>query len=163
MVETLTLDQTRAWKAAASVLDPEVPVLTVEDLGVLRRVTVNGDEATAEVTPTYTGCPAVVAIELGIETALRDAGFRPTIKRVISPPWTTDWISETGREKLRAYGIAPPLKASGKAALFSQPEVACPRCGSHKTKRISEFGSTACKAAYRCTSCAEPFDYFKCI
>ena len=163
MVETLTLDQTRAWKAAASVLDPEVPVLTVEDLGVLRRVTVTGDQATAEVTPTYTGCPAVLAIELGIETALRDAGFRPTIKRVISPPWTTDWISDEGREKLRAYGIAPPVKASGKAALFSQPDVACPRCGSLATERISEFGSTACKAAYRCIACAEPFDYFKCI
>ncbi len=163
MVEVLELDQARAWKAAAAVLDPEVPVLTVADLGILRAVDVDETgRAVAKVTPTYTGCPAVLAIELAIETALRDAGFDPVIERVISPPWTTDWISSAGREKLRAYGIAPPAKA-GKAALFSEASVDCPNCGSSETKRLSQFGSTACKATYTCCTCAEPFEYFKCI
>lgn len=163
MVTAVALDQARAWSAAAAVLDPEVPVLTVADLGVLRSVEVDEDgRAIAKVTPTYTGCPAVLAIELAIETALRDAGFEPVIERVISPAWTTDWISDEGREKLRAYGIAPPAKG-GKAALFSATEVDCPRCGSSDTARLSEFGSTACKATYRCKTCAEPFEYFKCI
>ena len=163
MVAAVALDQARAWNAAAQVLDPEVPVLTVADLGVLRSVDVDETgRAIARVTPTYTGCPAVLAIELAIETALRDAGFEPVIERVIAPAWTTDWISDEGREKLLAYGIAPPSKA-GKAALFGETEVDCPRCGSCETERLSEFGSTACKATYRCTACAEPFEYFKCI
>ncbi len=163
MVEVLELDQARAWKAAAAVLDPEVPVLTVAALGILRAVDVDETgRAVAKVTPTYTGCPAVLAIELAIETALRDAGFDPVIERVISPPWTTDWISSAGREKLRAYGIAPPAKA-GKAALFSEASVDCPNCGSSETKRLSQFGSTACKATYTCCTCPEPFEYFKCI
>ncbi|MCV6594249.1 MAG: phenylacetate-CoA oxygenase subunit PaaJ, partial [Silicimonas sp.] len=111
---------------------------------------------------TYSGCPAVLAIELAIEAALRDAGFDPVIERVISPAWTTDWITDEGREKLRAYGIAPPV-AGGKSALFDAPDVACPQCGSDDTERLSEFGSTACKASYRCRTCLEPFEYFKCI
>ena len=159
----ICLDQRRAWTAAASVLDPEVPAVNVEELGILRSVELIDGVAVAEVTPTYSGCPAVLAIELAIETALRDAGFEPRIKRVISPAWTTDWITPEGREKLRAYGIAPPVKASGKGALFSDPTVPCPQCGSEDTERVSEFGSTACKALWRCLSCAEPFDYFKCI
>ena len=118
----------------------------------------------AKVTPTYSGCPAVLAIELAVEAALRDAGFEPRVERVIAPAWTTDWITPEGREKLRAYGIAPPVKASNSIrALFGETEVVCPQCGSHETERLSEFGSTACKALYRCTACAEPFDYFKCI
>ncbi|KNG93266.1 1,2-phenylacetyl-CoA epoxidase subunit PaaD [Pseudaestuariivita atlantica] len=161
MVTDLT--EARAWSAAASVLDPEVPALTVAELGILRSVSVEGDTATARLTPTYSGCPAVLAIELAVEAALREAGFDARIERVLSPAWTTDWITEDGREKLRAYGIAPPVKASGKAALFSEPTVACPRCGSSATTRVSEFGATACQAQYRCTACAEPFDYFKCL
>ncbi len=157
------LDQARAWSAAAAVLDPEVPCVTVAELGILREVTVDGDVAIARVSPTYSGCPAVVAIELAIEAALRDAGFDARVERVLSPPWTTDWITDAGREKLRAYGIAPPVAGSGKMALFGVLTVSCPRCGSSATERISEFGSTACKAQYRCTACAEPFDYFKCI
>ena len=115
-------------------------------------------------TPTYSGCPAVLAIELAVEAALREAGFDARIERVISPAWTTDWITPEGRDKLSAYGIAPPARASGSIrALFGETGVDCPRCGSPETSRISEFGSTACKAHYRCTACKEPFDYFKCI
>ncbi|UUP16178.1 Putative 1,2-phenylacetyl-CoA epoxidase, subunit D [Nitratireductor thuwali] len=154
----------RAYRAAASVVDPEIPVVTIEDLGILRSVEVDGDTAIARLTPTYTGCPAVLAIELAVEAALRDAGFEPRVERVVSPAWTTDWITPEGREKLRDYGIAPPAKASNSIrALFGETEVACPRCGSGETARISEFGSTACKALYRCEACHEPFDYFKCI
>ena len=154
----------RAHRAAAAVVDPEIPAVTIADLGILRGVEMDGDVAVARVTPTYTGCPAVLAIELAVETALREAGFEPRVERVISPAWTTDWITAEGREKLRAYGIAPPAKASNSIrALFGETEVACPRCGSLETARISEFGSTACKALYRCQSCHEPFDYFKCI
>ncbi len=162
-VDTDTRQQ-RAYRAAAAVVDPEIPAVTIADLGILRGVEMEGDVAVARVTPTYTGCPAVLAIELAVETALREAGFEPRIERVISPAWTTDWITAEGREKLRAYGIAPPANASNSIrALFGETEVACPRCGSLETARISEFGSTACKALYRCQSCHEPFDYFKCI
>ena len=157
-------DRARAWAAAASVPDPEVPCVNVAELGILRWLRIEDGVAVAGVSPTYSGCPAVLAIELAIEAALRDAGFKPRIERVLSPPWTTDWISDEGREKLRAYGIAPPGKVSGsKLALFGEVTVTCPRCGSRDTEKLSEFGSTACKAQYRCTACAEPFDYFKCI
>ena len=160
----IALDQRRAWDAAAAVLDPEVPAVTVADLGILRSVEVSGTTATARVTPTYSGCPAVLAIEVSIEAALRQAGFEPVIERVLAPAWTTDWITPEGREKLRAYGIAPPVQASNsKRALFGDTTVPCPRCASHDTEKLSEFGSTACKAQYRCTSCLEPFDYFKCL
>ncbi|MGJ8527562.1 1,2-phenylacetyl-CoA epoxidase subunit PaaD [Maritalea sp.] len=154
----------RAWDAAALVPDPEVPCVNVAELGILRDVKMIDGQAVAYVTPTYTGCPAVLAIELAIDVALREAGFDPKIERVISPAWTTDWISEVGREKLRAYGIAPPVNGSNsKLALFGQTIVACPKCGSSETEKLSEFGSTACKAHYRCKDCLEPFDYFKCI
>ena len=157
------LDARRAWEAAARVPDPEVPCVTVADLGILRDVRLEDGVAVADVTPTYSGCPATLAIELAIEAAMRDAGYDVQINRVLSPAWTTDWITEEGREKLRAYGIAPPEGSTSKLALFGETEVTCPRCGSRRTERISEFGSTACKAQYRCRSCAEPFDYFKCI
>ena len=153
-----------AWAAAASVVDPEIPVVTVADLGILRSVKVEDGTAIAEVTPTYSGCPAVIAIELAIEAALRGAGFNVEIKRVMTPAWTTDWITEEGRAKLRAYGIAPPEKKSNSIrSLFGDTIVACPRCGASETNKISEFGSTACKALYKCAACHEPFDYFKCI
>ena len=161
---TNELEQARAWAAAAGVPDPEIPCVTVADLGILREVEVRDGKAIARVTPTYSGCPAVLAIELAVETALLDAGFDAEIERVISPAWTTDWITEEGREKLKAYGIAPPQKGSNaKLALFGETVVACPRCSSSNTTKISEFGSTACKAHYQCNACAEPFDYFKCI
>lgn len=162
------LDHTRlqqdAWNAAAQVVDPEIPAVTVADLGILRSVEMEGDVAVAKVTPTYSGCPAVLAIELAIETALLDAGFKVKIERVISPAWTTDWITDEGREKLKAYGIAPPVKASNSVrSLFGETQVECPQCGSAETSKLSEFGSTACKALYKCEACLEPFDYFKCI
>ncbi|MEM7545875.1 MAG: 1,2-phenylacetyl-CoA epoxidase subunit PaaD [Pseudomonadota bacterium] len=163
MVAVLDLDQARAYRAAAAVPDPEIPCVTVADLGILRSVDVVDGMAVAHVTPTYNGCPAVLAIELAVEAALRDAGFDARIERVIAPAWTTDWITDEGREKLRAYGIAPPVKGSGKGSLFAEVEVACPKCGADDTAKVSEFGSTACKAHYRCNVCAEPFDYFKCI
>ena len=158
-------DAKRAWQAAASVLDPEVPAVTVAELGILRDVSIDADgRAVAKVTPTYSGCPAVLAIEMAIETALAKAGFDPVIERVITPAWTTDWITEEGREKLRQYGIAPPVKAaSSPRALFGDIVVNCPQCSSSNTAKISEFGSTACKAQYQCRDCGEPFDYFKCI
>lgn len=165
MVSTATQsDQARAWAAAAAVPDPEVPCVTVADLGILRWVRIEDGVAVAGVTPTYSGCPAVLAIELAIEAALRNAGFEARIERLLSPPWTTDWVTDEGREKLRAYGIAPPAEKTGsKLALFGETTVACPRCGSEDTEKLSEFGSTACKAQYRCCACHEPFDYFKCI
>jgi len=154
----------KAWEVAAAVPDPEVPCVTVADLGILREVTMDGNVVVAKVTPTYSGCPAVQFIEDAVAEALRGAGYEARIERVISPAWTTDWITDEGREKLRDYGIAPPAKASNsKRALFGETVVACPKCGSEVTEKLSEFGSTPCKAHYRCKDCLEPFDYFKCI
>ena len=153
----------RAWDAAASVVDPEIPVLTIADLGVLREVDVRDGHVEVAITPTYSGCPAMNMIALEIELALEREGFRkPKIRTVLSPAWTTDWMSEDGRRKLKDYGIAPPLPASSRRALFGVQEVACPQCGSDNTELLSEFGSTSCKALWRCKSCREPFDYFKC-
>ena len=153
----------RAWDAAASVVDPEIPVLTIADLGVLRGVSLDGDHVEVAITPTYSGCPAMNMIALEIEIALERAGFRrPKVRTVLSPAWTTDWMSEEGRQKLRDYGIAPPQASHSRRALFGEQTVACPQCGSEKTELLSEFGSTSCKALWRCKSCREPFDYFKC-
>jgi len=153
----------RAWNAAATVVDPEIPVLTIADLGVLREVTVSDGHVEIAITPTYSGCPAMNMIALEIELALEREGFhKPSIRTVLSPAWTTDWMSEDGRRKLREYGIAPPLPASSRRALFGVQEVACPQCGSKDTEQLAEFGSTSCKALWRCKSCREPFDYFKC-
>lgn len=164
VITVISPEARRAWEAAAAVPDPEVPCVTVADLGILRDVRIEDGVAVAKVTPTYSGCPATLAIEMAIEAALLGAGFEARIERVLSPAWTTDWINTEGREKLRAYGIAPPEETSGsKLALFGEVTVHCPRCNSTATERISEFGSTACKAQYRCTACSEPFDYFKCI
>jgi ring-1,2-phenylacetyl-CoA epoxidase subunit PaaD len=153
----------RAWDAAASVVDPEIPVLTIADLGVLRDVALNGDQVEVAITPTYSGCPAMNMIALEIELALERAGIRGArVRTVLSPAWTTDWMSDEGRRKLRDYGIAPPQAASSRRALFGEQAVACPQCGSGETELLSEFGSTSCKALWRCKACREPFDYFKC-
>ena len=155
-----------ARDAAARVPDPEIPVVTVSDLGILRSVDRDGDgRVVARVTPTYSGCPATNLIEEMVLEALQEAGFEDArVESVLSPAWTTDWISAEGREKLRQYGIAPPENTSNsKRALFGEVTVACPHCGSARTERVSEFGSTPCKALYRCLSCREPFDYFKCF
>ncbi len=156
------LDRARA--VLDRVTDPELPFLNLREMGILRALTLNGDRLDVAITPTYSGCPAMDVIAIDVETALTKAGFKNFhVTRVLSPAWTTDWMSADAREKLRANGIAPPEKASGKRALFSQIETQCPRCGSPDTERVSEFGSTACKAHYRCLSCQEPFEYFKCI
>ena len=154
----------RALAVAAGVVDPEIPVLTLEDLGVLRGTERRGGEIIVRITPTYTGCPATLAIQIAVEAALAEAGLREArVETVLSPPWTTDDITEAGRRKLKAYGIAPPARGKRAHTLFGQETVACPRCASTRTARISEFGSTACKALWRCETCAEPFDYFKCL
>lgn len=150
----------------AGVSDPEIPVLTLEDLGVIRGVAVADDgEIEVTITPTYSGCPAMKVMELDLQAALAGAGFdKARIRTVLAPAWTTDWMSREGREKLSAYGIAPPAGKASRRALFGEePALACPRCGSGRTTKISEFGSTACKAHWRCDACLEPFDAFKCI
>jgi ring-1,2-phenylacetyl-CoA epoxidase subunit PaaD len=167
----------RARSAAAAVLDPEVPVLTIADLGVLRHVAVDDEgDVTVTVTPTYSGCPAMEVIEHDVAEAVRAAGFdRVTVRRVLSPAWTTDWMSDEGRRKLEDYGIAPPGAtphhsggpfaggpvAGGPVALSLS--VRCPQCGSPDTRETSRFGSTACKSLWQCRACREPFDHFKAI
>ena len=154
MVETqYTSEQIREW--LSHIPDPEIPVLTITDLGIVRDVDC-ADAVTVSLTPTYSGCPATEAIEASVMAALQEHGVDDVrIKRVLSPPRTTDWISEAGCNKLRVYGIAPPERRD-------RP-VACPRCESDNTEIVSEFGSTACKAAYRCADCLDPFEYFKCL
>ena len=154
----------RAWDAASAVVDPEIPVLTIADLGVLREVTLRDDGGVdVAITPTYSGCPAMNMIAFEVEIALERAGFaNASVRTVLSPAWTTDWMSEDGRRKLKDYGIAPPLPASSRRALFGIQQVQCPQCGSRDTELLSEFGSTSCKALWRCRGCREPFDYFKC-
>lgn len=149
-----------------SVTDPEVPVLTVDDLGIIRDLRI-GEDGMLEVviTPTYSGCPAMGVIEINIRAALQEGGFdQVRVITVLSPAWTTEWLSEAGRRKLQAYGIAPPAEASldKKALLGERRALVCPHCGSDNTEMISQFGSTACKSLFRCLDCLEPFDYFKC-
>ena len=156
----------RALEVAGQVVDPEIPVLTIADLGVLRDARVGRDGCVeVDITPTYSGCPAMNMIALQIETALARADVpHARVRLVLAPAWTTDWMTQEGRDKLRAYGIAPPASRASRRALFGmEEEVACPRCGSTETEKLSEFGSTACKALWRCTSCREPFDQFKCL
>ncbi len=148
------------------VADPEIPVLTINDLGIIRDVLTHND-GTVEVviTPTYSGCPAMQTIEVNIKAALQDKGYdRVKVTSVLSPAWTTDWMTESGRRKLKAYGIAPPEPGSAdKSALFGdERRIECPHCSSHNTRLVSQFGSTPCKALYQCKDCLEPFDYFKC-
>ena len=151
------------WRIAATVCDPEIPVLTIADLGVLRDVRVQDDKIEIDITPTYSGCPAMNMITLEVEQAVEQAGFaRPTVHLVLSPAWTTDFLTEDAKRKLRDYGIAPPVGAAGRRALFGEQRVPCPRCGSTDTEEIAPFGSTSCKSLWRCRACHEPFDYFKC-
>lgn len=148
-----------------TVADPEIPVLSVIDLGIVRDIIIEPGRIEVCVAPTYTGCPATEVIEGSILARLRQSGLSGvTIRRVLSPPWTTDWLTEEGRRKLRAYGIAPPQGGSGKRDLLgTSPGIRCPRCSTSNTTRVSEFGSTPCKASFKCDECLEPFEYFKCI
>ena len=159
----------QAWRVLRDVLDPEVPAISVTDLGIVRDVVEHGDALEVIVTPTYSGCPATEVIEQAISEAIVAAGLGPArVTQRRAPAWTTDWITPEGREKLRAYGIAPPGSCASEATASNvQPirlmarDVACPRCGSAQTERLSAFGSTACKSLYRCIACREPFEYFK--
>lgn len=161
------------WRWLGEVPDPEIPVISLTDLGIIRDVAWEGDTLVVAVTPTYSGCPATTVINLDIESALKARGIdKLRLERRLSPAWTSDWISAEGRDKLRAYGIAPPidgtaadgrLMARANRLAGSNLAVACPRCGSTRTEKVSQFGSTPCKASYRCHDCLEPFDYFKCI
>jgi len=156
----------RLQELLAGVPDPEIPVLSVLDLGVIRYLRQRAD-GTIEVgvSPTYSGCPATPVIKADILQALARDGYCAVAVDVLSPPWTSDWLSAEGRRKLVAYGITPPAEAVGSSRRLLRPDpaIACPRCGSSRTAKLSEFGSTPCKALYRCESCLEPFDYFKCI
>ena len=156
----------RALEVAGAVADPEIPVLSIADRDVMRDARLRDDGGVeVDITPTYSDCPAMNMIALQVEAALLDAGLpKPRVRLVLSPAWTTDWMTEAGREKLRAYGIAPPASRASRRALFGMDEeLACPRCGSTDTEKLSEFGSTACKSLWRCTACREPFDHFKCL
>lgn len=155
------------WRVLRGIPDPEIPVLSIVDLGIVRFVRWDEEENGPRVglTPTYSGCPATEVIRASVRQALRDAGYaQAQVEEVLSPPWSSDLLSAEGREKLAAFGIAPPADSvSNPKHLLGLAPVACPRCHSTRTQRISEFGSTPCKAHYRCTECLEPFDYFKCI
>lgn len=153
-MSTTVVSETQIREWLAEVPDPEIPVLSITDLGIVRDVSV-ADEISVSIAPTYSGCPATEVIESSVRQKLRSKGLQNVaVRRVLSPPWTTDWISESGKQKMRTYGIAPPQK---------NDSVACPQCESTRTELISQFGSTACKASWRCCDCREPFEYFKCL
>ena len=166
-VRPVATDEQLIWDIAATVVDPEVPVLTIEDLGVLRHVSVDGSRVTVDITPTYSGCPAIDAMRDDIVTALAAAGYADVrVRQVLAPAWTTDWMSDAGRAKLEEFGIAAPLSreagARGSGGSVSLGlGIRCPHCGSMHTRELSRFGSTSCKALYVCQRCQEPFDYFK--
>jgi ring-1,2-phenylacetyl-CoA epoxidase subunit PaaD len=153
------------WTILDRVCDPEIPVLSVTDLGIVREVKQTDHSIEIIITPTYSGCPAMDMIAVNIKAGLQAEGINNvTITSILSPAWTTDWMTESGKQKLKAYGIAPPVEENpDKMALFAaQPAIECPRCNSLNTKLLSQFGSTACKAMHQCQDCKEPFDYFKC-
>jgi ring-1,2-phenylacetyl-CoA epoxidase subunit PaaD len=156
-----------AYDLAASVTDPEMPMLTLEDLGVLRDVQVDGHDVVVTITPTYSGCPAMATMRDDLVHRLSDAGYTARVDVALSPAWTTDWITERGRNALRAHGVSvpgPAARAAGPVALNLLPtrrELTCPQCGSADVELTSEFGATACKALYRCTTCLEPFEHVK--
>ncbi len=162
MVTTVVAAVDEARGIVAAVLDPEVPVLTIEDLGILRHVTLDDvGHVEVTITPTYSGCPAMDAITDDVTTALADSGFDDvTVRLVLAPAWTTDWMSDAGKQKLLDYGIVPP-QPRGEGGVLVALSLRCPQCGSVDTRELSRFGSTACKALWVCTACKEPFDHFK--
>ena len=163
---TDTTSTKKIWSILETVNDPEVPVLSVTDLGIIRDVKLDNDEVEIIITPTYSGCPAMDMISMNIKLALLSHGYKNIrLRQVLSPAWTTDWMSENGKQKLKSYGIAPPGKShfNDPSVLFAEAtKVQCPQCNSYNTTMISEFGSTACKSMYQCNDCKEPFDHFKC-
>jgi ring-1,2-phenylacetyl-CoA epoxidase subunit PaaD len=164
-MQTTTIDKKTLYTYLEEIKDPEVPVLSIIDLGIVRDVRMNEDELEVVITPTYTGCPAMDMIAATIKIELATLGFKKVkVTSVLSPAWTTDWMTEEGKKKLKAYGIAPPNSKQQvcNSELFTEETIQCPHCNSYHTHRISEFGSTACKSLYQCDDCKEPFDYFKC-
>lgn len=165
----MTVSTSREWNVAASVLDPEVPVLTIEDLGILRSVHTDDAGVTVTITPTYSGCPAMESIRDDILAAFAEAGRHDVrVELVLSPAWTTDWMSDAGTRKLEEYGVAPPRRPGGAAPGHPGPvsltlSLRCPQCGSPETRELSHFGSTACKSLWVCNTCREPFDHFKAL
>lgn len=159
------VDTKEIWQYMEEVFDPEVPVLTVVDLGVVRNIEIQEDLCKVTITPTYSGCPAMKRIEDDIIEKLAEKGIdKVEVDLVLAPAWTTDWLTENGRKKLKEYGIAPPENEVDKSVLFADPTIVpCPKCDSKDTRLVSQFGSTACKAHYQCNECLEPFDYFKCL
>jgi len=159
--ENITIN--KALKLMEEVFDPEIPALSIIDLGIVRDIQLSNDVIEIFITPTYSGCPAMDVISMNIRMALVENGFKKIkITQQLSPAWTTDWMTENGKEKLTAYGIAPPIGKSFDKKYLEELKVECPHCHSLNTKLISQFGSTACKALYQCNDCLEPFDYFKC-
>ncbi len=157
-------DSAPVFELLESVKDPEIPVLSIRDLGILRAVEFDGERVRVVITPTYSGCPAMHMIEQEVRLVLQAAGYANVLVQTqLAPAWTTDWMTEAGRAALRTYGIAPPARGCPALAMDDMPAPACPHCGAVHTRCISEFGSTACKALYQCLDCQEPFDYFKCI
>jgi ring-1,2-phenylacetyl-CoA epoxidase subunit PaaD len=160
-----TRTRSRAWEVAAGVLDPELPVVTIADLGILRDVTEDDQgRVHVQITPTYSGCPAMETIRTDLVDALTQAGYQHvTVEFVLSPAWTTDWLTDEARAKLAAYGVAPPAPVTGDGPVPLELSVRCPQCGSLDTRESSRFGSTACKSLWVCRSCKEPFDHFKAL
>lgn len=161
----ISIEKEKILHILERVTDPEIPVLTIQDMGIIRDVVFENHKIIVVITPTYSGCPAMSAISMAIRMELLSEGYPDVeIKEIFSPAWTTDWMSESGKQKLKEYGIAPPVVEKRISGLLFQeaPEVPCPRCSSTDTVMISEFGSTACKALMKCNTCLEPFDYFKC-
>lgn len=165
MVETKQHIDKKLIPILNQVSDPEIPVLKILDMGVVRSAEIKNGEVIVKITPTYSGCPAMDVIGDDIITVFKNEGYRAKVELVLSPAWTTDWITEKGRQELEAYGIAPPLDAVAdkEALLGGKKLVKCTNCGSTSTKLVSQFGSTACKALFQCEECQEPFDYFKCL
>jgi len=165
MVNTLNIDDPIVKEGLTEVSDPEIPVLSIMDMGIVREVIQNEKDLIIKITPTYSGCPAMDTIATDIKIKLDSLGYNTKVELILSPAWTTDWITENGRTALEEYGIAAPLSSEldKQALLGNKRVVKCPQCGSTKTKMVSQFGSTACKALFKCEECLEPFDYFKCL
>lgn len=166
MVESLIhIGNEQVQEILRQITDPEIPVLSIMDMGIVRDIVISGSDIRIKITPTYSGCPAMDTIATDIKVALDKAGYNTVVNLILSPAWSTDWITKNGRKKLEAYGIAPPLGADldKQALLNGERVVPCPQCKSTDTKMISQFGSTACKALFQCSQCLEAFDYFKCL
>lgn len=159
----IKLSEKEIYNLISNIPDPEIPVITIEDLGILREVKIVNDKVEVYITPTYSGCPAMKTIENDIISILKQNDVEPfVVKTVFSPVWTTDWLSDEAKEKLRRYGISPPENSTSDKNVLLNRAVRCPQCNSANTELVSQFGSTACKALYKCKDCLEPFDHFKC-